>query len=93
MLNCSVFKTTSDDWYPSYKLSNWYKGVQNKKLVEVSFIRLSIGEWLVCVWGNDDYGLEKEFSTEVVAWSTFLEIIGLEDVTIDAVLEKGFIGA
>lgn len=63
------YKRTGSDWYPSYALEGWYKGVEHPMLVEVSLIKY-IGTYegstskvtaRVCVWGADDYGLEMDF--------------------------------
>ena len=59
------FKLTLEDWYPSYKLDSWYKGKERgSNLLEVSLLKLITGEHRVCVWGNDDFGMEKDFPTD-----------------------------
>lgn len=99
-MRVDVFKRTSDDWYPSYELAQWNKGIEHQKLVEVSFLQtgpkpkpLIGGEWRVCIWGGDDCGMERDFADEKVAWCCFLEVIGLNDVTMAALKERGFVGA
>lgn len=42
---------TSFDWYPT----------RGDGLVRVSFIELHNDQFRVCVWGEDDYGLERDF--------------------------------
>ena len=90
-MECNVFKRTSDDWCPSYFLQ------QGQGLVEVSFLQtLSVSRvqcWLVCAWGGDDCGLEKVFESEIEAWCCFLQVIGLEDVTMRALIDLGFVTA
>ena len=91
-MNCDVFKRTSDDWCPSYFLQ------QGQGLVEVSFLQTesatsSAHGWLVCAWGGDDCGLEKAFESETEAWCCFLQVIGLENVTMRALIDLGFITA
>lgn len=87
-MRCEVFKITSDDWYPSYKLED------KTKLVQVSFMQILLpSSWLVCVWGQDDCGMEKFFGTENEAWCTFLRIIGLEDVTMSELTKLGLTSA
>jgi hypothetical protein len=44
------FILTSEDWYPTYATG----------LVRVALLRLSTGQWRVCVWGADDFGLERD---------------------------------
>ena len=65
------------------------------KLVEVSFSQTDPnppfkGEWLVCAWGGDDCGMEKIFIDEKEAWCCFLQVIGLENVTMAALTDLGF---
>lgn len=84
-MRVDVFKRTDDDWYPSYNLEQWNKGVEKQKLVEVTFCTTGAnppydGEWRVCIWGGDDCGLEKDFSDETMAWDCYLQVIGLETV-------------
>ena len=58
-INISVYKETLDEWYPSFQIRNRHiDPEQETKLVNVSFIHLITGQWRVCVWGADDYGLE-----------------------------------
>lgn len=97
-MRVDVFKRTSDDWCPSYELSQWNNGVERQKLVEVSFTQTgptppTDGEWRVCAWGGDDCGMERDFTDEKTAWCCFLEVIGLEDVTMATLKERGFVGA
>lgn len=92
-MRCEVFKYTTDDWYPSYFLDD-----TEDMLVQVSFIKIMTKEGdnlqlRVCAWGNDDCGLERDFEDERTAWCCFLEVIGLEDVTMDSLIERGFVGA
>jgi len=42
------FRPTNDDWYPNYE----------GNLVRLRVLSLSDGMWRVCVWGNDDTGME-----------------------------------
>ena len=98
-MRVEVFKYTSDDWCPSYKLVNpcWNEG-ENLKLVRVSFTQTgpnppSDGEWRVCAWGDDDCGMERDFTDEMAAFCCFLEVIGLYDVSMDALRERGFVSA
>lgn len=71
-----VFKQTSDDWFPSYQIDD------NLNLVQVSFIPFDDNTYSVCACGGDDFGLEKDFVNEKEAWQCFIEIIGMNDVTI-----------
>ncbi len=89
-MRCDVFKKTSDDWHPPYSAS------YGMTLVRVSLIKLITlphheHHWRVCVWGMDDCGMEKDFVGETGAWACFLEVIGLEDVTMVALKARGFV--
>ena len=88
-MKVTVFKRTTDDWCPSYKTTS------SDQFVEVTFNKLDpLGlEWRVCAWGEDDMGMEKDFLTEKEAWNCFLEVIGLEDVTVEALQKLGFVSA
>jgi len=48
MIKFKCLKKTSDDWYPNF----------DGKYVEVSYYSNPETEPLVCVWGNDDSGME-----------------------------------
>lgn len=97
-MRVDVFKRTSDDWYPSYSLNEYNKGIEHQKLVEVTFCQTGPnppynGGWRVCAWGGDDCGMEKDFSDETFAWNCFLQVIGLDDVTKDKLHDMGFVSA
>jgi hypothetical protein len=42
---------TSENWYPTNKDGT----------VRVSLMQLYTAQWRVCVWGDDDFGLERDF--------------------------------
>ena len=96
-MEVSVFKQTIDDWYGNYKI------VGDKRvsdLVEVIFTqtgpnpKLHQGEYRVCVWGNDDCGMEKDFEDdEELAWNCFLQVIGMVSVTKNSLKILGFVSA
>ena len=93
-MRVEVFKRTQDDWYGNYKIA----GDQRvSDLVEVSFMNLlpdqSTTNWRVCVWGNDDFGLERDFENETVAWNIFLQVIGMKLVNQQALRDLGFVAA
>lgn len=52
---------TSENWYP-----NWEGGK-----VKASFLRLRDGTYRVCVWGEDDFGMEKDFTDRDTAEHVF----------------------
>ena len=83
----TVFKYTSDEWYPTYSA-----GIAHK-LVVVLFSQPwpDAEEWRVSAWGADDFGLARDFTDKDAAWECFLDIVRLEDVTVDAVKAMGFV--
>jgi hypothetical protein len=97
-MRIEVLKQTSDDWYGSYHIEDWYKGKEKQMFVEVVFngdISLP-GEtpiWRTCVWGNDDCGMEYDCDTEAEAFNKFLQVIGQESVTREFLSSLGFVSA
>ncbi len=51
LLRKSKFLPTIDDWYPNHP----------RDTVECSLLELRDGKFRVCVWGADDYGVERDF--------------------------------
>ena len=92
-MRTSVFKLTQDDWHGSYKLDSWHKGQENPMLVNVSFMPLTDGKWRVCVWGNDDCGMERDFPEEKTAWNMFLQILDWEFVSMHQLNQNEFVAA
>lgn len=88
-MKVTVFKRTTDDWCPSYKTTN------SDQFVKVTFNVVGPHglEWRVCAWGADDMGMEKDFPSEEEAWKCFMEVIILEDVTVEALQKLGFVSA
>ena len=92
-MRVDVFKRTSEDWFPSYKMDGG-----RTSLVEVTFCRAGLapphdGSWRVCVWGEDDRGMHRDFHSEAEAWNCFLQIIGLDDVTRAELTGRGLLSA
>jgi hypothetical protein len=90
-MRTTVYKETTDDWYPSYKCHNML-------LVRVSLTQTGPtppvdGEWRVCVWGADDCGMEKDFDDITVAAQCFLDVISLEFVNMKDLTDMGFVSA
>ena len=88
-----VFKLTSDDWYPSYKLDGYHNGRKDPQLVEVSHLKLTNGQYRVCVWGADDAGMDFDTKSGNKALRVFLTVINWDDVTRAKLKELGFIPA
>lgn len=91
----TVFKHTIDDWHGSYTIDT---GFETYLAVEVSF-RGNISPpgtpatYRTCVWGTDDCGMEIDCTWESQAWNIFLQIIGMETVTRDALVNLGLVSA
>lgn len=87
MKKITVYKHTKKEWYPVYKLDN-------EQLVQVNFGPLSNGRWRVSCWGSDDYGIERDFDEEILAYDMFLTIVSMEYVSDEELLtQHGFINA
>ena len=98
----NVFKRTDDSWYPSYQL---YSGngddneTRNMMLVEVTFMKLADDQiaddkcWRVCIWGEDDCGMEKDYISYNNAWDDFITILQMERVNRIELRELGFYSA
>lgn len=71
---------TPDDWYPNYPNNE----------VELSIINLSDGQFRVCVWGNDDFGMEKDFNSADLAEQTYDTIKNSGVVTKEDLYVMGF---
>lgn len=80
-----VFKRTTDYRFsPPYKLDTC-----ETQLVDVS-LTITEEAYRLSVWGADDMGMEREFTSENKARQTFMEIIGLEDVTVQSLIDLQF---
>jgi hypothetical protein len=93
-----VFKFTDDDWYGNHKLTEAYPIYNNRtRLVTVSLLTLVSNPnqtyTRVCVWGNDDYGLEKDFDNRPEAEAMFMLVISQDAVNQKWLKSKGFINA
>ena len=95
-MRVDVFKRTEDDWLGSYRIEG---DCRVNMLVEVKFTQTGPdpkhgdGAWRVCVWGNDDCGMERDYTDETEAWNMFLQVIGWEFVNINKLKNNGFVYA
>ena len=88
----TVYKETQSNWYPNYTLKGY-----NKMLVQINFgklLTLSNSDngfnYRVSIWGEDDYGLEKDFINRREAYECFTHIISMEYVNIQDLKNLGF---
>ena len=85
-MKINVYKPTQDNWYGNYKI------IDGENLVLVSFLQLDPEntKWRVCIWGNDNMGMERDFISESVALNIFYQVIGWDNVNKDKLLELQF---
>lgn len=92
---------TCEDWYgtlePYEKSINsdiYYNNTLPYRAVGVSVIELNMEEpknYRVCIWGTDDFGLEKDYLTRIEAFELFHSI---KDYTTKKHLKDiGFVNA
>lgn len=93
-----VFKKTQDNWHPSFELDD------GTMMVAVSLIG-PLGplgplrkitkpyEYRVCVWGDDDMGMELDSTDEEVVVAAFFKVLELEFVNYDNLKAMGFVPA
>lgn len=94
-MRINVYKETDDDWYGNYRVEGDDR-VSN--LVCVSFTQTGPnppinGDWRVCVWGNDDFGMERDFEDEATALNIFYQVVGWPKVNQILLRDMGFISA
>jgi len=90
----SVYKPTDDDWYPSFRLNDAEEGnPPTTKLVKISLLYLAGGTYRVCAWGNDDFGLERDFEDKSEAMGCFLNILAMPKVNQVDLAQMNFIVA
>ena len=91
-MNIDVYKQTDDDWYGNYKVVD---DARVSDIVKVSFCQTGPnppinGDWRVCIWGNDDMGMEMDFDNETTALNMFYQVIGLVKVNMSLLKKLGF---
>ena len=94
MKKMQVFKLTDEDWYPSFKLAGYYQGKRGLPLVSVSCLELLVApQFRVCVWGADDFGMERDYHCELAALEMFQLILQQDVVRTSFLKDNGFGGA
>lgn len=99
----TAFKITDDDWHPSYTFNHYYNGHAPGQVLMVEVSLLQFPKWernpdpgyRVCVWGNDDCGMERDFGPEEldIAYKIFHDVIALHRVNKQTLTDMGFIYA
>lgn len=85
-MECTVYKKTSDIFLSYGKLNT------GENVVSVSFSEEYVNDykyWLVSVDSDDDCSMSNTYTLEKEAWCVFLQIIGLDDVTLLALKDIG----
>jgi len=74
--------------------AQWHPTLPNNK-VRGSLIILTTGEWRICFWGGDDYGLERDFPNKeyTVAFNLFESLKSIKDITPKFLKSIGFVCA
>jgi len=93
MKKITVFKRTSDNWCGNYIIKSDYVDISAVRVMYHDNISAP-GEqpvYRTSVWGNDDLGMEIDCDSDNKAYIKFLEVIGLEDVTMDKLKELEFV--
>lgn len=77
---------TEEDWYPCFRLET-----RSEAFVRARFYELRDKTFLVCVWGNDDFGVEQGFTGFSEAHECYKKITPL--ITQEELCELGFVSA
>ena len=81
MKRTEIYKKTNDNWYPNY----------NTNEVKLKYIgKLSDGKFRVACWGNDDFGINKDFETEIEAIDMFEKLKLKEFINHKDLYDLGF---
>lgn len=90
----SAFVEVKEDWYGNFRIAD-DRRFEASQLVRVSLILLSTPEWRVCVWGNDDFGLERDFLADQheAAMNLYVQIVTSQFPTQKWLRSLGMVGA
>lgn len=83
-----VIKPTDDEWYGNDFIRNRFG--KEVRVVQVSYIRLPDGTHRVCVWGNDDFGLEFDYKKHRDALRAYKRILSMEKVNKQPLKDMSF---
>ena len=89
-------KPTSDNWYPSfwdneeqYLYHRDDDGCGGYCRVGIGPLNAMLTEWRVSVWGNDDFGIDKDFSTKEEALELYNYLLDCSIVNHQTCYDKG----
>ena len=81
MKRTEILKHTNDDWYGNY---------ENNKCKLCYIGLLSDGTFRVAVWGNDDFGIDKDLKTETEAIEMFNMLKEYKTINHEDLYDLGF---
>lgn len=86
-----MFRPTKENWCGNFAIAGDARWPR-PNLVCVQFLKMSTGQWRVCVWGNDDIGMEKDFPSDkfMLAQLTYMELAVAEAISQQHLIEMGF---
>lgn len=95
LMRLDVFKQVSEDWYGPFRIAR-DKRYEGAWFVRVSLMELPFAEpvtYRVCVWGNDDFGMEFDTPSLDIARELYTALVLTEDLRQDTLTELGFVRA
>jgi hypothetical protein len=81
MTRTEIYKKTTDNWYPNYNIDE-VKLIYNGKLRD--------GKFRVSCWGNDDFGIDKDFEDETESIKVFEQLKAKEIINHQDLYNLGF---
>lgn len=64
MFRMSAYVQVNEDWYGNFRVSQDTR-YDSDLLIRVSLLELMHPHgWRVCVWGNDDFGMERDYAPD-----------------------------
>ena len=82
--NMQCFVRTQYSWFPSFSLS-LLNGEE-----ETGLVVLSLRGKRVAAWGQDDYGLEKTFTSHKEARAAFMGLLAKDYINPNALVRMGY---
>ena len=52
-----------EDWAGNFKIADDVR-YKDTRFCELSILHLHDGQWRVCIWGNDDTGMDRDFPAD-----------------------------
>ena len=85
----TIFKEVKEDWYGNYNIADdaRYTG----KYVSIRTAKLADYIFRVCVWGNDDFGMERDYESEDDALLMFRACVETNELTKRFLIDHNFV--